>query len=201
MLHRDVKPSNVLLARRDHVYLTDFGLARRVDSKTRLTRQGTVVARAVYVAPEQILDQPVDARSDVYALACLLFETLTGEPPFARWTGGPEALAHLEAPRPSPRALRPELPAAFDDVLRRGMATDPAERYATAKELGEAALAAAGGQRVVAATTTEAPAATESQAAREPAAGGAGLRWAVALIGLVAVAIGMVAALHGISTL
>ena len=86
MLHRDVKPSNVLLARRDHVYLSDFGLAKRAASAEGLTRHGTVVARAVYVAPEQILNQRVDARADIYALGCLLFEALTAETPFARWT-------------------------------------------------------------------------------------------------------------------
>ena len=68
---------------RDHVYLTDFGLAKRAASGGALTRHGTIVARADYVAPEQILSEPVDARADIYALGCLLFETLTGEPPFA----------------------------------------------------------------------------------------------------------------------
>src|ERR1035441_1556838 len=116
MLHRDVKPSNVLLARRDHVYLSDFGLAKRTASAEGLTRHGTIVARAGYVAPEQILNQRVDARADIYALGCLLFEAITGEAPFASWTDGPEALAHLDAPRPSlpgqrldRKSTRPEL--------------------------------------------------------------------------------------------
>src|SRR5207248_8677061 len=93
LLHRDVKPSNVLLARRDHVYLSDFGLAKAAASAEALTRQGTVVARAEYVAPEQILNQRVDARADIYALGCLLFESLTGEPPFARGSDGLGMLA------------------------------------------------------------------------------------------------------------
>lgn len=215
MLHRDVKPSNVLLARRDHVYLTDFGLARRVDSEERLTRHGTIVARAVYVAPEQILNQGVDARADIYALACLLFEALTGEPPFARWTGGSEPLAHLEAPRPSPRELRPDLPAAFDEVVRRGMATDPDERYSSAGDLAQAALVAVGeleraGPGSIVATGEAAPGAValgsaQAQPVREPdgaaAAGSRTLRFAIALAGLVIVAVGMVGALSGISTL
>jgi serine/threonine protein kinase len=147
LLHRDVKPSNVLLGREDHVYLSDFGLAKPAASTRELTRQGSIVARVEYVAPEQILNQPVDARADIYALGCLLFEALTGEPPFASSQEGPAALAHLDAPRPSPADLRPEVPREFDDVVRRAMAKDPNERYPSAGDLGEAALVAAGGLR------------------------------------------------------
>jgi serine/threonine protein kinase len=218
MLHRDVKPPNVLLAREDHVYLSDFGLAKRVDAVGGLTRQGSIVARAEYVAPEQILNEPVDARADIYALGCLLFEALTGEAPFARWEKGPAALAHLDAPRPSPVELCPDLPREFDDVVHRAMAKDPSERYPSAGDLGQAALVAAGGLRraspwsVVA--TGEAAPVTDTPApealAPEPrgpvperAASGRSdvLRWAIALAGLALVAVGMVAALNGISSL
>jgi pSer/pThr/pTyr-binding forkhead associated (FHA) protein len=217
VLHRDVKPSNVLVGARDHVYLTDFGLAKQPDAGDLLTRHGTVVARAEYVAPEQILNQRVDARADVYALTCLLYETLTGEPPFARWSGA-EPLAHLEAPRPSPRDVRPDLPPEFDEVIRRGMATDPDERYPSAGDLGRAALVAAGGLRrarpwsVVA--TGEAAPVPDGQVTDEPddgpadralegatTGGSTTLKWVVALAGLVLVAAGMVGALIGISNL
>jgi pSer/pThr/pTyr-binding forkhead associated (FHA) protein len=218
MLHRDVKPSNVLLARADHVYLSDFGLAKRAASVGGLTRQGSIVARVEYVAPEQILNERVDARSDIYALGCLLFETLTGEAPFARWTEGPDALAHLDAPLPSPVELCPDLPREFDDVVRRAMAKDPSERYPSAGDLGQAALVAAGGLRraspwSVVATGEAAPFTGEQAAgalaATPPAPGpegaGAGradaLRWAIALAALAIVAVGMVAALSGISSL
>ena len=218
MLHRDVKPSNVLLARDDHVYLSDFGLAKRADSAGGLTRQGSIIGRAAYVAPEQILNGRVDARTDVYALGCLLFEALTGEAPFARWEQGPAALAPLDAPRPSPLELRPDLPRGFDDVVRRAMAEDPDERYPSAGDLGQAALVAAGGLRrarpwsVVAIgeaapamgeQTAESPAAAPRAPAPEVVAAGHpdALRWAVALAGLAIVAVGMVAALRGIATL
>jgi serine/threonine protein kinase len=244
MLHRDVKPSNVLLAREDHVYLSDFGLAKHAASVAGLTRPGSIVARAGYVAPEQILNEGVDARADIYAMGCLLFETLTGEAPFARWNEGPEALAHLEAPRPSPVALCPDLPREFDDVVRRAMAKDPSERYPSAGDLGQAALVAAGGLRraspwSVVATGEAAPVADERAAeavsaaprarapkgdvaggprARAPVGERAGaprapalagpdagradvFRWAIALAVLAIVAVGMVAALRGISTL
>lgn len=147
MVHRDVKPANVLLAREDHVYLSDFGLAKRATAAGGLTRKGSIVARAEYVAPEQLLDERVDARADVYALGCVLFEALTGEPPFVRWEGGPQALAHLEAPRPSPVEICPDLPREFDDVVQKAMATDPDQRYPSAGDLGQAALVAAGGLR------------------------------------------------------
>jgi serine/threonine protein kinase len=217
MLHRDVKPSNVLLAARDHVYLSDFGLAKQAAGTSGMTRQGSIIARAAYVAPEQILNQPVDARADIYALGCLLFEALTGEPPFARWQGGPAALAHVDAPRPSPVDLCPELPHEFDDVVSCAMAKDPSERYPSAGDLGQAALSAAGGlgparRRSVVATSEAAPVGVEHPAAldaapRAPVLKGTrarrpeSLRWAIALAGLLIVAVGMAAALRGISTL
>ena len=104
LVHRDVKPANVLLARADHVYLSDFGLAKSASEAGGLTRQGSIVARAEYVAPEQILEDRVDALTDVYALGCLLFEALTGQAPFATSQGGAAMMAHVEAPPPSPLA-------------------------------------------------------------------------------------------------
>jgi pSer/pThr/pTyr-binding forkhead associated (FHA) protein/tRNA A-37 threonylcarbamoyl transferase component Bud32 len=225
MLHRDVKPSNILLARDDHAYLSDFGFAKPAASVGGLTRQESIVARAEYVAPEQILNERVDGRADIYALGCLLFEALTGEAPFARWTEGPQVLAHLNAPRPSPVELCPELPFEFNDVVRRAMATDPNERYPSGSDLGQAALVAAGGMRraspwsVVATGEAapssdrapaiareppgEAPAASPRAPARERAARSRAdtLSWAIALAALAIVAVGMVAALRGISTL
>jgi serine/threonine protein kinase len=218
MLHRDVKPSNVLLGRRDHAYLADFGLAKQASAPAGLTRQGSIVARVEYVAPEQILNQPVDARADVYALGCLLFEALTGEEPFARWTDGPRALAPVEAPVPSAVALRLDLPEAFDDVLRQAMAKDPDERYPSAGDLGEAALVAAGGlgraRPLSIVATGEAsfvgskqrglgPEAAPGEAV--PATAEAGRsdprQWAIALAALVLMAVAMAAATIGISSL
>ena len=147
LVHRDVKPANVLLARADHVYLSDFGLAKPADEAGGLTRQGSIVARAEYVAPEQLIEDRVDALTDVYALGCLLFEALTGEPPYAGSREGPAMLAYVNEPPPSPLERRPNLPPAFDEVVRRAMAKDPSERYPSAGDLGQAALVAAGGLR------------------------------------------------------
>ncbi len=176
MVHRDVKPSNVLLGRQDHVYLSDFGLAKEEASGSGLTRQGSIVARAEYVAPEQIMNERVDARADVYALGCLLYEALTGEPPFAHWNKGPQVLAHVEAPPPSPAELVPGLPHEFDDVVHRAMAKDPSDRYPSAGDLGQAALVAAGGLRKASpwsmvATGEAAPLVAAAAAARAGSAG------------------------------
>jgi pSer/pThr/pTyr-binding forkhead associated (FHA) protein/tRNA A-37 threonylcarbamoyl transferase component Bud32 len=144
LVHRDVKPANVLLARADHVYLSDFGLAKREEEVGGLTRQGSIVARAEYVAPEQIIEDRVDALTDVYALGCLLYEALTGEAPFEGWTEGPAIMAHVNAPPPSPLERRPDLPPQLDEVVRRAMAKQPGERYPSAGDLGQAALVAVG---------------------------------------------------------
>ena len=107
LVHRDVKPANVLLARADHVYLSDFGLAKQETEGGGLTRQGSIVARAEYVAPEQITEDRVDARTDVYALGCLLFESLTGQAPYAGTGGqrddGPRGAAAPVGGRDGPR--------------------------------------------------------------------------------------------------
>ena len=179
LVHRDVKPPNVLLARGDHVYLSDFGLAKQADSGSDLTRAGSIVARAEYVAPEQIVNERVDARADVYALGCLLFEALTGEAPYAKGQGAP-GLAHLQAPVPSVVERRPDLPREFDAVVQRAMAKRPSERYQSAGDLGQAALVATGALRraraeSVVATGDAAPLAAElrrltrADAAAEPA--------------------------------
>jgi serine/threonine protein kinase len=144
LVHRDVKPANVLLARGEHVYLSDFGLAKREEEVGGLTRQGSIVARAEYVAPEQIIEDRVDALTDVYALGCLLYESLTGEAPFEGWTEGPAIMAHVNAPPPSPLERRPDLPPRLDEVVRRAMAKQPGERYPSAGDLGQAALVAIG---------------------------------------------------------
>ncbi|MGH3565341.1 MAG: serine/threonine-protein kinase [Pseudonocardia sp.] len=145
LVHRDIKPSNVLLSNvepgDDHfAYLVDFGIARSLTggaTSVGLTRAGTAVGTLDYMAPERFLDQPVDGRVDVYALACVLHESLTGERPFL--VEGLPALmsAHLNSPppRPSTRTGAPEL----DEVVARGMAKNPAQRFPTAGALAAAA--------------------------------------------------------------
>ncbi len=121
LVHRDVKPSNVLLDENDHVYLADFGLTRRLDAP-RSGRDTTIdsVGTPAYLAPEQIESKEVDGRTDLYSLGCMLFECLTGAPPFARGSRLETAWAHLEEEPPSGHALVPTLPEAIDPVVRQG---------------------------------------------------------------------------------
>ena len=142
LVHRDVKPANILFSDAGHVYLSDFGLSRSVGTASGPTRSGHWVGTAHYVAPEQIRDEHVDGLADVYALGGVLYFALTGEPPFARQREEATLWAHLNEPPPRARALRPELPRALDDVIARAMAKQPSDRFPTAGELGRAALAA-----------------------------------------------------------
>ncbi len=146
LVHRDVKPGNVLIAAmdgRDHAYLTDFGLTKRLSSGAGLTRTGEWVGTVDYVAPEQIEGKAVDARADVYALGCVLHHILTGEVPYVRDSDVAKMWAHLKDPPPTVTEVAPEVPPEFDAVVSRGMAKDPDDRYPSAGDLGRAALAAA----------------------------------------------------------
>jgi serine/threonine-protein kinase len=145
LVHRDVKPGNVLLDR-EHVYLSDFGLTRPAAATTSLTETGRWLGTVDYASPEQLEGGKTDARSDVYALGCVLYAALTGGPPFARDTMPRTLLAHLtdQPPKPSEHGT----PEAFDRVITRALAKDPASRYPSAGDLGRAALAAARGEPV-----------------------------------------------------
>ena len=141
LVHRDVKPSNVLLNDDDFAYLIDFGLARTSDD-AGLTVTGHTVGTYAYMAPERYESGgAVDARTDVYSLACVLFQCLTGRRPFAG-TGAQQMLAHVTTPPPRPSDVIPSLPRAFDAVIATGMAKDVAARYQTIDDLARAARAA-----------------------------------------------------------
>ncbi|MFD3946128.1 serine/threonine-protein kinase [Streptomyces sp. NPDC058579] len=148
LVHRDVKPGNILVAEgtdRDHpehVYLTDFGLTKKSLSLTGLTTVGQFVGTLDYVAPEQISGKPVDGRCDVYSLACVVYETLTGAPPFRRDDDMALLWAHQYDPPPPASADRPELTEAADQVLAKALAKVPEERYGTCLEFVAALRAA-----------------------------------------------------------
>ncbi len=150
LIHRDVKPGNVLLAS-GNCYLTDFGITKRTgatESSAALTKTGQFLGTIGYVAPEQIEGREVDGRADIYALTCILYECLTGSRPFPKDSELAVISAHLWDPPPRPTDSRPELPAAIDAVVAKGMAKSAADRYPTCSELMAAAgeaLGAAGG--------------------------------------------------------
>ena len=139
LLHRDIKPSNILLDHNDFAYLIDFGIARALD-ETRMTKTGGTIGTWAYIAPERF--DPTteeDARADIYSLACVLYEALTGEPPFAGSTTAHLMYAHVHTPPPRPSTTQPDVPPAVDEVIATGMAKDPDNRYATTVELADAA--------------------------------------------------------------
>jgi serine/threonine-protein kinase len=139
LLHRDIKPSNILLGHNDFAYLIDFGIARAAD-ETRMTKSGFMIGTFQYIAPERLaIGADEDARADIYSLACVLYECLTGSPPFPGDTMPQLVAAHLSAPPPRPSASQPLVPAPVDEVIARGMAKDPDQRYSTTVELAEAA--------------------------------------------------------------
>src|SRR3954463_5153835 len=142
LVHRDVKPANALLAADDHVYLTDFGLTKRAASGSAMTKTGQMVGTVDYVAPEQVEGGSVDARTDVYSLACVLYHLLTGHVPFDKPTEMAKLFAHVHEDPPRPSDTVPGLPGALDDVVWRGMAKDPTKRFLSAGDLGRAAVAA-----------------------------------------------------------
>jgi serine/threonine-protein kinase len=144
LVHRDVKPSNVLLDANEHVYLADFGLTRRLEEQGLQAGDGRSVGTPAYLAPEQIEGKPVDGRADVYSLGCLLFECLTGSVPYRRTSRLAAAWAHLEEEPPSASELGSNLPEALDAVIRKALAKDPDERYSTCDALIVAAEQALG---------------------------------------------------------
>ncbi|HEX5922892.1 MAG TPA: protein kinase [Baekduia sp.] len=143
LVHRDIKPANVLLDR-DHAYLTDFGLTKRLTGETTMTGSGRWVGTLGYIAPEQIRGEGVDARADVYALGCLLFYVLTGVAPYRRDSDEATLYAHLNDVAPDARALVPEVPGELAEVIARALEKDPDDRFPSAGDLGRAALAAVG---------------------------------------------------------
>jgi serine/threonine-protein kinase len=151
LIHRDVKPGNVLLAEvggsgSDHVYLSDFGLSKHSLAASTLTAAGQFMGTLDYVSPEQIQGHPADGRADQYALACTAVEMLSGSPPFRRDETMALMWAQLEAPPPPLTDRRPDLPPAVDAVISRALAKHPADRYPTcmafASALREACAAA-----------------------------------------------------------
>jgi serine/threonine protein kinase len=144
LVHRDIKPSNVIVTAENHVYLTDFGLTKRAGSASGFTGASAMLGTIDYVAPEQIEGGEPDARGDVYGLACVLYEMLTGAAPFAGETGGMAKMwAHLNADPPSVLEKRFDVPDALDATLRSGLAKRPDGRPSAA-DFAASVLAAVG---------------------------------------------------------
>jgi len=144
LVHRDVKPSNVLLDENEHVYLADFGLSRRLADLEGQRDDGLSVGTPAYVSPEQIERGSVDGKADEYALGCLLYECLTGQAPFSRASELAVLWAHVQEPPPAASEHNPELPIEIDPVLVKAMAKNPDDRYTSCTDLVVAAREALG---------------------------------------------------------
>jgi serine/threonine protein kinase len=148
LIHRDVKPANMLVdsrpGRRDHVYLSDFGLTRAAQESTSLTGSGVFLGTPDYVSPEQIRGEVVDGRTDQYALACSAFAMLTGAPPFARDQAVAVIYAHVSEPPPLLTSQCPDAPPEVDQVMAKALAKASTERYASCGEFADALMTAFG---------------------------------------------------------
>ncbi|HUO72649.1 MAG TPA: serine/threonine-protein kinase [Solirubrobacteraceae bacterium] len=143
LVHRDVKPANVLISHpdegpREHVYLTDFGIARGINVDQMVTRTGVFVGTLAYAAPERIAGEPGGPESDIYSHGCMLFEVLTGHHPYERTSELAAIHAHLHDPPPSARVEADAVPEQLDEVIRIAMNKDPAARFRTAADMAEA---------------------------------------------------------------
>ena len=147
LVHRDVKPANILVSEDDRAYLSDFGVAKQLASNGT-TRTGSFVGTIDYCAPEQIEGRDVDSRTDVYALACVLYECLAGTPPFSRPSEVAVLNAHLHAPPPKLTRAAPETPPALESVIEKALSKSPLDRYPTCGEFLAAARAAAAERRI-----------------------------------------------------
>ncbi|HEB64513.1 MAG TPA: serine/threonine protein kinase, partial [Chloroflexi bacterium] len=161
VLHRDVKPSNVLLDAAGNVYLMDFGIAKMVEATIDLTGE-MMLGTPAYMSPEQCKGEPVTAASDIYSLGIVLYEMVTGRRPFHAETPIAVILQQLNDPLPPPRELRPDLPPQAENVIFKALAKDPESRYRSAGELA-AAFARAVAEAEAAARPARPPAPPPSQ--------------------------------------
>jgi tRNA A-37 threonylcarbamoyl transferase component Bud32 len=200
VIHRDIKPANVLISREGDALLSDFGIARIIEGTLQLTSEGMLIGTPFYMAPEQVQGRPSDARTDIYALGVVLYETVTGRRPYEAETPLAVALMHVHNPLPPPRQIRPDLPEALERIILRALAKSPEDRFQTADEMGLALQQMGGGQTtptrplvpetvVISAqgTTLQQPPSTLPPATPPPAApAGGSRRWMIAgLIGVV----------------
>jgi len=146
VIHRDLKPSNIMLDDAGNAYLTDFGLAKLVEGSADLTKSGNIVGTPAYMSPEQLRDEPLDRRTDVYSLGVILYQMVTGRLPFDVASSDIISVIyqHLEKPPPPPRAIDPNIPPEVEAIILRALSKNREDRFESAEEMAEALNAALG---------------------------------------------------------
>ena len=172
VVHRDVKPGNILIDAHDQVKIGDFGIARAASAKENLTQTGAVMGTATYFSPEQAQGLSVDPRSDVYALGVVLYEMVAGRPPFQGDNPVSVAYKHVREEAPPLRELNSSVPAAFASVVEMAMAKSPADRYASAEDLRGDLLRFRQGRPVAAGRRAQLPTAAVAATTMQPASDG-----------------------------
>lgn len=142
LVHRDVKPSNILIDEDGNSLLTDFGIAKMVEGTIQFTQTGAILGTPAYMSPDQIKGETLDGRSDIYSLGVVMYEMATGRPPYRAETPPAIFVKHLHDPLPTPRSFNPDLPVSVERVILKSLAKDPVERYASVFELIQAINAA-----------------------------------------------------------
>jgi eukaryotic-like serine/threonine-protein kinase len=138
IIHRDIKPQNVLMTEDRSLKVADFGIAKAAITKTDITATGAILGTVTYLSPEQVMGREPGPQSDIYSAGVLLYELLTGRPPFDAETPIATAMAHARTPPPAPRSIRANVPRPVEQVILKAMAKDPGDRYATAAEMANA---------------------------------------------------------------
>lgn len=182
IVHRDVKPANILITEDGTLKVADFGIAKAAFAGGDLTTTGAVLGTVTYISPEQAKGLEPDGRSDLYSIGVVLYELLTGRPPFAGDNQVATAMQHLREDPPAPRSIRGGVPRSLENVILTALAKDPDERFPTAVAMANALAESDGG-----ATNVMAPV-TETRSPGEPARTGVDLRWGWTLLAIAAVA-------------
>jgi ligand-binding sensor domain-containing protein/tRNA A-37 threonylcarbamoyl transferase component Bud32 len=168
VIHRDIKPGNILIDERGDAFLTDFGIAKLVEGTAQFTATGAVVGTPAYMSPEQGMGMPADKRSDIYALGVMLYEMVTGRVPFEAETPLAVLLKHVNAPLPPPRQIKPDLPEAVERVILNALAKSPDDRFQSAEQVAEAFQKAVAGLPLNIAAPHEAPTTAVKLAKAQP---------------------------------
>ena len=194
IVHRDIKPQNVLLTEQNTLKVADFGIAKAAFSKSDITATGALLGTVTYLSPEQVLGEEPGPRSDIYAAGVLLHELVSGSPPFQADTQIATAMAHAREQPPPLRTLRAGVPVGLERIALKALAKDPADRFPTADEMA----AALRGSTDSSATSVLEPLTSAVVRGRETRAGGRELRWLVPVLLLIAAAIAAALLLPGV---